>query len=72
MNKQGKSKLESINEELYQKVAEIEDIPQSLVKDIINNGQSKFTAHIMSNNTFHGVRWVYFGVFKAKHKVSNT
>ena len=23
----------------------------------------------MSNNTFHGVRWPYFGVFKAKHKV---
>jgi hypothetical protein len=67
--KQGKPKLDSINEELYQQIANLEDIPQSLVRDIVINGQSKFTAHIMSNNTFHGVRWPYFGVFKAKHKV---
>jgi hypothetical protein len=67
--KQGKQKLDSINDELYQRVASQEGVTQSVVRDIIINGQSKFTAHIMSNNTFHGVRWPYFGVFKAKHKV---
>lgn len=67
--KRERPKLDSINENLYQQVAEAEGIPQSLVRDIIINGQGKFTAHTMSNNTFHGVRWPYFGVFKAKHKV---
>jgi hypothetical protein len=44
------------------------DLPLKLVKDVLINGQAKFTAHVMSSNTFDGIRWPYFGVFKAKHK----
>jgi hypothetical protein len=66
---QEKPKLESINEELYLEVSKKLDLPVNLIKDVVVNGQSKFTAHVMSNNTFNGVRWPYFGVFKAKHKI---
>lgn len=64
-----KPKLKSINDKLYAETARELDLPVKLVKDVILNGQSKFTAHTISNNTFDGVRWPYFGVFKAKHKV---
>lgn len=64
-----KPKLKSINERLYLETARELDLPLKLVKDVVMNGQSKFTAHTISSNTFDGVRWPYFGVFKAKHKV---
>lgn len=62
-------KGEIINERLYLEVSRELGISIKLVKDIILNGQSKFTAFTMSNNSFDGVRWPFFGVFKAKHKV---
>lgn len=60
-----------VNDELYREVAENMDLPVKVVKDIIVNGQSKFTASIMSSGTFGSVRWPYLGVFKAKVKVAN-
>jgi len=64
-----KQKLETINDRLYLEISRELDIPIETIKDVIINGQSKFTAHVMSNNTFDGIRWPYFGVFKAKHKL---
>lgn len=69
MSKSQKARVETINERLYLEVSRELDIPVKTVKDVIMNGQSKFTAFTMSNNTFDGVRWPYFGAFKAKHKV---
>lgn len=66
--KEQKQKLQSINERLYLEVSRELDLPLKLVKDVILNGQSKFTAITMASNTFDGIRWPYFGVFKAKHK----
>jgi len=64
-----KPKLKTINDRMYLETAKELDLPIKLVKDVIVNGQSKFTAHVMASNTFDGIRWPYFGVFKAKHKV---
>jgi hypothetical protein len=61
--------IETVNERLYLEVSRELDIPIKTVKDVILNGQSKFTAFTMASNTFDGVRWPYFGAFKAKHKV---
>jgi len=59
---------ETVNNELYKEVALELGISEKLVQDVINNGESKCTAHMMASNTFDGVRWPYMGVFKAKHK----
>ena len=67
--KDTKPRLETINERLYLEVSRELDIPIKIVKDVVLNGQSKFTAFTMASNTFDGIRWPYFGVFKAKHKV---
>jgi len=67
--KKQKPKIETINDRLYLETARELDIPLKTVKDVILNGQSKFTAYTIASSTFDGVRWPYFGVFKAKHKV---
>jgi hypothetical protein len=69
MTKAPRPKLKTINDRLYLETSRELDLPLKLVKDILINGQGKFTAHVMANNTFDGIRWPYFGVFKAKHKV---
>lgn len=68
MGKKSRKPEKTINDDLYLEVSLEMGIPVSLVKDVINNGQGKFTAHVMSNNEFNGVRWPYFGTFRAKHK----
>lgn len=64
-----KQKLSTVNDKIYQEISRELDIPIKLVKDVVMNGQSKFTAYTMADNTFDGIRWPYFGAFKAKHKV---
>lgn len=64
-----KPRLESINERIYLEISRELNLPVKLIKDVVINGQSKFTAVTMANNTFDAVRWPYFGIFKAKHKV---
>lgn len=64
-----KPRLKSINDRLFLEVARELDLPIKLVKDVVMIGQSKFTAVTMADNSFDSIRWPYFGVFKAKHKV---
>ena len=59
---------DTINSELYKEVALELGISDKVVYDVIYNGQSKYTASIITSNTFDGVRWPYMGSFKAKHK----
>lgn len=63
------AKIKTINDRVLAATAVKTNLPLKLVKDVILNGQSKFTAHTMASNTFDGIRWPYFGVFKAKHKI---
>ena len=51
-------------------VADELDLPLSVVKDVIINGQSKYTAHTMKSNSFDGVRWPLLGKFTAKVKAA--
>lgn len=67
--KSDKPRLKSINERVFAEVARELDLPVKLVKDVVMIGQSKFTAVTMADNSFDSIRWPYFGVFKAKHKV---
>ena len=60
-----------VNDEIYKEVADEFDFSVKTIKDIIVNGQSKFTTHVMSAGNFDSVRWPYLGVFKAKIKVAN-
>lgn len=62
-------KIKTINDKMLAATAAQVNLPLKLVKDVIINGQSRFTAHTMASNTFDGIRWPYFGVFKAKHKI---
>ena len=64
----GRRPLESIENEVMKEVARELDLPLRTVKDMVINGQSAFTAHIMKSNTFHGVKWPFFGTFKVKPK----
>lgn len=59
-----------INQDLIKEVSQELDLPAKTVKDIIVNGQSKFTVAVLSNNLFEAVRWPFLGAFKAKHKVA--
>jgi len=68
MAKKNTKPEKTINDVLMEDLALEMGLPISTIKDVINNGQSKFTAHVMSNNEFNGVRWPYFGTFRAKHK----
>ncbi len=43
-------------------------IPYSMVKDIVINGQSGFTKHTMESGGYNSVRWPKFGTFRLKHK----
>jgi hypothetical protein len=62
-------KIKTINDQVLEDTAATLNLPLKLVKDVVINGQSKFTAHTIASNTFDGIRWPYFGVFKAKHKI---
>ena len=63
-------KEKDATESLIKEVAEELDLPIVQVKEIILNGQSKFTASVMKSNSFDGVRWPYLGKFTAKVKAA--
>ena len=44
------------------------NIPYNVVKDVIINGQSAYTKHIIRTSNYGSVRWPYFGLFKLKTK----
>jgi len=68
--KVSKLKEKEVSEELMQELADEMELPLSVIKDVIVNGQSKYTAHIMKSNTFDGVRWPLLGKFTAKIKAA--
>ena len=53
------------NQEVFSAVAKELGIPIAEVKQIFN-AQSLFIKNTMESNTFDGVRWPYFGVFRSK------
>ena len=63
-------KEKEMSEELMMEVAEEFGISLAIVKDVIINGQSKYTAHTMKSNSFDGVRWPLLGKFTAKVKAA--
>lgn len=63
-------KEKEVSEKLMKEVAEEMGISLKMVKEVIVNGQSKFTAHVMKSNTFDGVRWPFLGKFTAKVKAA--
>lgn len=55
------------NHEILTEVAKELGLSFFDVREIVNS-QSLFTKQIIESNSFDGVRWPYFGVFKAKPK----
>ena len=56
------------NQEAIHAVAEELGLDLKITKELIKT-QSEFTRKVMESNTFDGVRWPFFGVFKAKPKM---
>lgn len=69
-NKVNQVKEREVSDKLMKEVAEELGLPLKQVKEVIINGQSKFTAHVMKSNTFDGVRWPFLGKFTAKVKAA--
>ncbi len=61
-------KIETVDEVAMKIIAAKKGIPVQVVRDVIITGQSGYTASIMRNGTFAGVRWPLFGVFKVNPK----
>ena len=59
---------ETVEEELIKEVAVELDVSYSMARDIIVNGQSGFTKHIMESANYDSVRWPKIGIFKLKEK----
>jgi hypothetical protein len=59
---------ETVEEDILKEVAHELNIPYSLARDIVVNGQSGFTKHIMESPNYDSVRWPKIGVFKLKEK----
>lgn len=61
---------EPVNDSIMQEIANEQDLPLKLVKEIVTT-QSKFTVEVIRSNMFDSIRWPYFGTFKAKVKQAN-
>jgi hypothetical protein len=60
--------VETVEEEIMKEISADMDIPYNVVKDIVMNGQSGFTKHVIESGGYDSVRWPRFGTFKLKHK----
>ena len=56
----------SVEDLIMKEISADLDIPYSMVRDIVINGQAGFTKHVMESGQYNGVRWPYFGAFKVK------
>ena len=65
MNRNKNTKLHTVEEEIYKEIADTLELPVSLVKDMVENGQSAYTASLMKATNFESVRWRYLGRFEA-------
>ena len=59
---------DTVEEEIMKEISADMDIPYNVVKDIVINGQSGFTKHIIESGGYNSVRWPKLGVFKLKYK----
>ena len=60
--------VETVEEEIMKGISADMDLPYSTVKDIIINGQSGFTKHVIESGGYNSVRWPLLGTFKLKHR----
>lgn len=58
--------VDSVEEKIMKEMSADMDIPYSLIREVVINGQSAFTKHIMESGQYSSVRWPYFGTFKVK------
>lgn len=59
---------ETVEEEIMKEISADTGIPYNVVKDIVINGQSAFTKHVIESGGYNSVRWPMLGMFKLKHK----
>jgi len=57
---------QSVEEEIMKDVSADLDVPYSTVREVVINGQSAFTKHVMESGQYNGVRWPFFGSFRVK------
>ena len=60
--------VDPVEEEIMKEISVDLDIPYNTVRDVVINGQSGFTKHVIESDGYNSVRWPKFGIFKLKHK----
>ena len=60
--------VDTVEEEIMKEISADTGIPYNVVKDIVINGQSGFTKHVIESGGYNSVRWPKLGTFKLKHK----
>jgi len=60
--------VDPVEEEIMKEISADLDIPYNIVRDVVINGQSGFTKHVIETDGYNSVRWPKFGIFKLKHK----
>ena len=60
--------VETAEDDIMKEMSADMDIPYSVIKDVVINGQSAFTKHTMESGGYDSVRWPKFGLFRLKHK----
>jgi hypothetical protein len=60
--------VDPVEDEIMKEISADLDIPYSVVRDVVINGQSGFTKHVIESGGYNSVRWPKFGIFKLKAK----
>ncbi len=60
--------VDTVEEEIMKEISADTGIPYNMIKDIVINGQSAFTKHVIESGGYDSVRWPLLGTFKLKYK----
>jgi hypothetical protein len=59
---------ETVEEKIMKEMSADMGIPYNKIRDVVINGQSGFTKHVIESGGYDSVRWPLFGIFKLKEK----
>jgi len=60
--------VDTVEEEIMKEISADTGISYNIIRDVVINGQSEFTKHVIESGEYDSVRWPHFGTFKLKYK----
>ncbi len=60
--------VDTVEEEIMKEISADTGISYNVIKDVVINGQSEFTKHVIESGGYNSVRWPLLGTFKLKYK----